>query len=78
VADVLSEVREAGEFGVQVAEPTVDYAAVMARREKVITTLTAGVAGLFKKNMVEFARPRRGWPGPAKSRSATRCSRPST
>jgi dihydrolipoamide dehydrogenase len=53
VADVLSEVREADEFGIQVAEPTVDYSAVMARREKVITTLTGGVAGLMKKNGIE-------------------------
>jgi dihydrolipoamide dehydrogenase len=53
VADVLQEVREADEFGIKVAEPEVDYAAVMARREKVITTLTGGVAGLMKKNKVE-------------------------
>src|ERR671929_1157303 len=54
VADVLSEVREAGEFGVKVADPEVDYGAVMQRREKVISTLTGGVAGLFKKNKIEL------------------------
>ena len=54
VADVLSEIREAGEFGINVAEPEVDYAGVSARREKVISTLTTGVAGLFKKNGVEL------------------------
>jgi dihydrolipoamide dehydrogenase len=54
VADVLSEIREAGEFGIKVAEPEVDYAGVSARREKVISTLTTGVAGLFKKNGVEL------------------------
>ncbi|UGS33937.1 dihydrolipoyl dehydrogenase [Capillimicrobium parvum] len=53
VADVLQEVRDADEFGIKVAEPEIDYAAVMARREKVITTLTGGVAGLMKKNKVE-------------------------
>src|ERR1039458_3670393 len=53
VADVLSEIREAGEFGIIVSEPQVDYAGVSARREKVITTLTGGVAGLLKKNKVE-------------------------
>jgi dihydrolipoamide dehydrogenase len=52
-ADVLSEVREAGEFGIQVGEPQVDYAAVSKRREKVISTLTGGVAMLFRKNGVE-------------------------
>ncbi len=54
VADVLSEVRDAGDFGIQVGEPTIDYAAVSARREKVIKTLTGGVAGLFKKNGIDL------------------------
>jgi dihydrolipoamide dehydrogenase len=53
-ADVLTEVREAGEFGIQVGEPTVDFGGVMARREKVVSTLTGGVAGLFKKNKIEL------------------------
>src|SRR5947209_9645136 len=52
-ADVLTEVREAGDFGIKVADPEIDYAAVMARREKVIKTLTGGVSGLFKKNGIE-------------------------
>ncbi len=53
-ADVLSEVREAGEFGITVAEPSIDYPGIMARREKVISTLTGGVSGLFKKNGIEL------------------------
>jgi dihydrolipoamide dehydrogenase len=53
-ADILSEVREAGDFGIVVAEPSVDFAAVMARREKVVSTLTGGVSGLFKKNKIEL------------------------
>jgi dihydrolipoamide dehydrogenase len=53
VADVLSEIREADEFGLKVGEPEIDYAAVTARREKVIKTLTGGVSGLFKKNKIE-------------------------
>jgi dihydrolipoamide dehydrogenase len=54
VADVLSEIREAGDFGIKVSEPEVDFAGVTARRQKVIKTLTGGVAGLFKKNGIEF------------------------
>ncbi len=54
VADVLTEVREAGDFGIKVADPEVDFDAVGARREKVITTLTGGVSGLFKKNGIEL------------------------
>ena len=53
-ADVLSEVREARDFGIQVAEPTVDYETVSERRKKVISTLTGGVAGLFKRNGIEL------------------------
>jgi dihydrolipoamide dehydrogenase len=53
-ADTLSEVREAGEFGIVVAEPSVDFAAVVERRKKVVSTLTGGVAGLLKKNKVEL------------------------
>ena len=54
VADVLSEIREAGDFGIKVSEPEVDFAGVSARREKVIKTLTGGVSGLFKKNGIEL------------------------
>ncbi|HEY8765027.1 MAG TPA: dihydrolipoyl dehydrogenase [Solirubrobacteraceae bacterium] len=53
VADVLSDVREAGSFGIKVGEPEVDFTAVGARREKVVTTLTGGVGGLFKKNGID-------------------------
>jgi dihydrolipoamide dehydrogenase len=54
VADVLAEIREAGEFGITVNEPSVDFGAVMERRDKVVSTLTGGVAGLLKKNHVEL------------------------
>ena len=47
---MLSEIDEADEFGITVKEPKVDFAGVCARRDKVIKTLTGGVAGLFKKN----------------------------
>jgi dihydrolipoamide dehydrogenase len=53
-ADVLAEVREAGEFGIKVSEPEIDFGAITARREKVVSTLTGGVAGLLKKNAVEL------------------------
>ncbi len=54
VADVLSEIREADEFGIKVGEPEVDFAAVMARRERVVKTLTGGVSGLLKKNKIDL------------------------
>ncbi len=52
-ADLLSELRDAGEFGLKVAGIEVDYPAVQARREKVVGTLVGGVAGLFKKNAID-------------------------
>jgi dihydrolipoamide dehydrogenase len=53
-ADVLSEVREADDFGITVGEPSIDFDAVQARRARVIKTLTGGVSGLFKKNEITY------------------------
>jgi dihydrolipoamide dehydrogenase len=53
-ADLLDEINGAGEFGLRVASVEVDYAAVQARRAKVVQTLTSGVAGLFKKNAIDL------------------------
>ncbi len=54
VADIVSEIDEAGDFGITVPERTIDFGAVSERRKKVITTLTGGVAGLFKKNKIDY------------------------
>src|ERR1700739_2314834 len=64
VADVLTEVREAGDFGIKVSEPEIDYPAIMARREKVIKPLTGGVSGLFKKNGIELIEGEGALAGP--------------
>jgi dihydrolipoamide dehydrogenase len=53
-ADILSEIDDAAEFGIDVAGRSVDFARVSERRQKVIKTLTGGVAGLLKKNKVEY------------------------
>ncbi len=53
-ADLLSEVREAQDFGLKVSGVEVDFPAVQARREKVVATLVGGVGGLFKKNGIEL------------------------
>src|SRR5947209_18537632 len=52
-ADLLSEVREAGEYGVQVGSVGVDYAAIQGRRGKVVETLTSGVPMPFKKHGID-------------------------
>src|ERR1700729_113917 len=53
-ADLLSEIREAGDFGLNVSGVEVDYNAVQGRREKVVSTLVGGVGGLFKKNSIDL------------------------
>ncbi|MBA2349584.1 MAG: dihydrolipoyl dehydrogenase [Solirubrobacterales bacterium] len=53
VADILTEVEEAGDFGIHVEKPTVNFTEVTERREKVVGTLTGGVAGLMKKNGID-------------------------
>src|SRR3954465_6123478 len=54
VADILSEVDDADEFGIEIEGRSVDFGKVSQRRQKVIKTLTGGVAGLFKKNKIDF------------------------
>src|SRR3954467_11072069 len=53
VADILSEVDDADEFGIEIEGRSVDFGKVSQRREKVIKTLTGGVSGLFKKNKID-------------------------
>ncbi len=65
-ADVLSEIHDAAEFGITVGEPTIDYAAVSARRLKVISTLTGGVAGLMKKNKIDVIEGEASLTGPGR------------
>ncbi|HEY1523588.1 MAG TPA: dihydrolipoyl dehydrogenase [Solirubrobacteraceae bacterium] len=65
-ADILTEVREAGDFGIRVGEPEVDFPAIIERRQKVVSTLTGGVAGLFKKNGIELVEGEGRVAGPGK------------
>jgi dihydrolipoamide dehydrogenase len=65
-ADILSEIREAGDYGIKVAAPEVDFGAVMARREKVISTLTGGVSSLFKKNGIDLIEGEAALAGPGR------------
>jgi dihydrolipoamide dehydrogenase len=53
-ADILTEIEEARDYGIDVDGRSVDFGAVMERRGKVIKTLTGGVGGLFKKNKVDY------------------------
>jgi dihydrolipoamide dehydrogenase len=53
-ADIVSEIDDAADFGIAVDGRSIDYQKVSERRQKVISTLTGGVSGLFKKNKIEY------------------------
>src|SRR5467141_2976797 len=46
------------EHGVKVGEVSLDLAAIMSRKDKVVTTLTRGVEFLFRKNKVDWLKGR--------------------
>jgi len=52
-AEVLDTARHAGDFGIQVAAPTLDLAAVHRYKNKVVTKNAKGIEFLFKKNKVD-------------------------
>jgi dihydrolipoamide dehydrogenase len=53
-ADVLTELRDGAEFGVQAGEVSFDMAGAGKHRDKVVKTLTSGVGGLFKKHKIDL------------------------
>ena len=52
-ADLLDEIHDAEQYGLKVGGVELDYPTVQSRREKVVATLTSGVASLFKKGGIE-------------------------
>ena len=57
VAEVYQEVQHAGSFGVQVEGASIEYSGAIKHRDKVVKTLTSGVAMLLQQ---EQDRPHRG------------------
>jgi dihydrolipoamide dehydrogenase len=54
VAEVFTETQHAGDFGIQVEGASVDYPGATKHRDKVVKTLTSGVAMLFDKNKIDY------------------------
>src|SRR3954453_3768458 len=52
-ADVLGELEDGSEFGVNAGEVSFDMGAAGKHRDKVVKTLTSGVGGLLKKHKVD-------------------------
>jgi dihydrolipoamide dehydrogenase len=57
-AEVLQTVRRAGEFGVGVDEPGVDWAAMQGRKDGIVAGMRRGVQGLLRSNGVEMITAR--------------------
>ncbi|HEX8242909.1 MAG TPA: dihydrolipoyl dehydrogenase [Longimicrobium sp.] len=56
-SELFEQIRhKAKAHGISVAEPTIDVAAMHARKDAVVKGLTDGVAFLFKKNKIEWLR----------------------
>ncbi|HEX7276444.1 MAG TPA: FAD-dependent oxidoreductase, partial [Acidimicrobiales bacterium] len=51
-ASVFRTVAGAKEFGIQAEQPTVDFATSQARKQKVVTQLWKGLAGLMKSRKI--------------------------
>src|SRR5437868_11286477 len=58
--------RSLAEHGITIGELGLDLAAMMARKEKVVTTLTRGVEFLFRKNKVDWLKGKARIAGPGR------------
>jgi dihydrolipoamide dehydrogenase len=54
VAEVMEEVENANNFGISVNGAEFDYSGAVKHRDKVVKTLTGGVAMLFNKNKIDL------------------------
>src|SRR3954447_18716116 len=65
-ADVLTELKDGAEFGVEAGEVSFDMAAAGKHRDKVVKTLTGGVGSLFKKHKIDLLEGSGSLAGPGK------------
>lgn len=64
--ELLETLEGAKEFGVQVNGVSVDLAKLMARKDRAVKTLVAGVSGLMKSNGIEVIKGKAGLLSPRK------------
>ncbi|MBK5227620.1 MAG: dihydrolipoyl dehydrogenase [Actinobacteria bacterium] len=53
-ADLLDEIRAAGEFGIKISEPDYDWAQVQSFKQSVVDRMYKGLSGLVKKKKIEL------------------------
>ena len=66
-SEKFAEAKHAlGEHGVKVGDVALDLGAMMARKDKVVTTLTRGVEFLFRKNKIDWLKGKGRIAGPGR------------
>jgi len=55
-AELLNHLQRAGEFGIQVKDYSIDFPAIMKRKDLITQRLSSGVGQLMKANQVRIAR----------------------
>ncbi|HEY7926270.1 MAG TPA: dihydrolipoyl dehydrogenase [Candidatus Dormibacteraeota bacterium] len=55
-ADLLRKIRRAGDFGIEVDEPTINFARMMERKEEVVVKMRSGVEAACKRRKVRVVR----------------------
>lgn len=53
-AELFSEVKRAGEFGIEVGEPGINWGAILERKNKVVDGLVKGLSGLLQLRKVDI------------------------
>jgi len=65
-ADIYEHIKNAGEYGFEVSGVKVNWASVLARKDKVVQKHAKGIAGLFKKYKIESVQGWGKWAGPGR------------
>ena len=71
-ADVYDHFKNAAELGFEVSGLKINWANVMARKEKIVKKHAKGIEFLFKKNKVEWVQGWGRYEGPGKSQRRKR------
>lgn len=65
-AEVYTTVRSAGEFGVVTSDPSFEWPAALARKDKIVKGLVRGLSGLLRRRRVEVINGRGRLAGPGR------------
>jgi dihydrolipoamide dehydrogenase len=65
-AEIYDNFKNAKEFGIEVGEFTLNWPAVLARKEKIVNKHAKGIEFLFRKNKVETMQGWGRWAGPGR------------